>query len=153
MMIRTLLAATAATFALAACGGNSGAAAEAKGPISENRTTAFKSMMPEFSAMGKMVKGEETYNVDKFKADAAVFAENAQKPFEHFQNDPEGNGDALPAIWEKTAEFETQRDNFLAAVNELNSAAQTGNLDTIKVAYGETGASCKACHDSFRRPK
>ncbi|WP_274584677.1 cytochrome c [Neisseria leonii] len=153
MTLRTLLAVTAATLTLAACGGNGSTAAQDKGPISENRTTAFKSMMPEFSAMGKMVKGEETYNVEKFKAAAAVFAENAQKPFEHFQNDTAGNGDALPAIWDKPAEFEAERTKFLNAVNELNNAAQTGSLDNIKAAYGEVGASCKACHDSFRRPK
>ena len=47
------LAAVALT--LTACGG-SGAPSQPKGPISEDRTAAFKSMMPEFTRMGKRSK-------------------------------------------------------------------------------------------------
>ena len=65
---------------LSACGG-SGAPSQPKGPISEDRTAAFKSMMPEFTRMGKMVKDEEPYDVEKFKQAAATFAENSKKPF------------------------------------------------------------------------
>lgn len=151
MKIKTslILAATAA-FALSACGG---APAEPKGVISEERTAAFKSMMPEFMSMGKMVKGEETYVVETFKANAAKFTENSKKPFEHFQSDPQGNGNALPAIWEDEAKFKAEEEKFHAAVAKLNEAAQGGNLETIKAAYGEVGASCKSCHDVYRKPK
>lgn len=110
-------------------------------------------MMPEFSSMGKMVKGEETYNVDTFKELSAKFVVSSKKPFEFFQNDPQGNGDALPNIWQQADKFKAEQDKFLAAVEKLNASAQTGNLDEIKAAYGEAGASCKSCHDTFRRPK
>ncbi|MDO4997810.1 MAG: cytochrome c [Neisseria sp.] len=153
MNTKTFFASMALALSLAACGGAGGGAAAGKGEISENRTTAFKSMMPEFASMGKMVKGDEAFDAEKFKAAAATFATNAQKPFAFFQNDPNGNGDALPVIWEKSAEFKAEQDKFLAAVEGLNQAAQTGNLAEIKTAYGEVGASCKACHDTFRRPK
>ena len=150
MKIKTPLttSAMAASLMLAAC---SGGADVAKGPNSEARTTAFKAMMPNFSSMGKMVKGEEPYEVEKFKTAAAAFA--GKKPFEHFQQDAEGNGDALPAVWERPDDFKAAEDKFHAAVAVLNTAAQSGNLEEIKVAYGDAGASCKACHDTFRRPK
>lgn len=151
------LMAACTVLALAACGGNTGGAAGAasggKGDISQNRTTAFKSFMPTFSGMGKVVKGEEAYDVEKFKAQAAQFAQEARLPFEHFQDDPKGNGDALPAIWQKAADFKAEQDKFFAAVDKLNAAAQTGNLEQIKAAYGDVGASCKACHQAYRRPK
>ena len=51
MNTKLFSAALLAALTLAACGG--GAPAQPKGPISEDRTTAFKSMMPEFSGMGK----------------------------------------------------------------------------------------------------
>ena len=153
MKIKMTLACVATALVLAACGGGSAPAASDKGQISENRTTAFKAMMPDFSSMGKMVKGEETYDVEKFKTHAAAFAANAKKPFEFFQNAPQGNGDALPNIWEKPPEYQAEQDKFLAAVANLNAKAQTGNLEEIKVAYGEVGASCKSCHDTYRRPK
>ena len=76
MKIKMTLACVATALVLAACGGGSAPAASDKGQISENRTTAFKAMMPDFSSMGKMVKGEETYDVEKFKTHAAAFAEN-----------------------------------------------------------------------------
>lgn len=151
MKISTLIASASAALILAACG--AGAPEVPKGEISQSRTDAFKKMMPDFAAMGKMVKGEEAFDEAKFQAAAAAFAEHAQKPFEFFESDPKGNGDALPAVWEKTEEFAAAREQFLKAVENLNAAAQTAKLDELKTAYGEVGASCKSCHDSFRRPK
>ncbi len=113
MKIKTSLIFAATAFALSACGG---APAKPKGHISEERTAAFKSMMPEFMIMGKMVKGEETYVVETFKANAAKFAESSKKPFAHFQSDPQGNGDALPAIWQDEAKFKAEEEKFHAAV-------------------------------------
>ncbi|ULJ64616.1 c-type cytochrome [Wielerella bovis] len=140
---------------LVACGGQSGANGQVggKGDISQNRTTAFKSFMPTFSSMGKVVKGEDAYEVEKFKTLASSFQDEARAPFDYFQNDPKGNGDALPAIWEKPDEFKAEQDKFLAAVDKLNAAAQSGDLAQIKAAYGEAGASCKSCHDAYRAPK
>ncbi|WP_250314047.1 cytochrome c [Neisseria sp. Marseille-Q6792] len=152
MKTQISLAAAAITLLLSACG-NGGAPAQPKGEISENRTAAFKSMMPDFSRMGKMVKGEEPYDVEKFKQAAAAFAESSKKPFTLFDSDPQGNGRALPAVWSDGAKFEAEKTKFAAAVEKLNAAAQTGKLDEIKAAYGETGASCKSCHDSFRAPE
>lgn len=152
---------------LAACGDNAALTANAtasgntavatasggKGDISESRTAAFKSFMPTFSTLRKMANGDQAFEPNEFKAKAAQFTKEAREPFEYFQNDPKGNGDALPVIWEKPTEFKAEQDKFLAAVDKLNAAAQTGKLDDIKVAVGEVGASCKACHDTFRRPK
>lgn len=139
-----------ASLGMAAC---TGAAVE-KGPNSEARTAAFKKMMPDFTSMGKMVKDEEPYEVEKFKTAAASFAELSKEPFKHFTSDGEGkDGDALPNTWTDTEKFKAEEEKFHAAVAVLNEKAQAGNLADIKVAYGDTGASCKSCHDTFRRPK
>lgn len=37
------------------------------------------------------------------------------------------------------------------AVVKLNTAAKAGDVAAIRSAFGETGRSCKACHDQFRR--
>jgi cytochrome c556 len=34
---------------------------------------------------------------------------------------------------------------------KLLAAAKTNNLDNLKVAFGATANTCKACHDAFRR--
>lgn len=124
-----------------------------KGDLSESRTAAFKSFMPTFSTMRKMANGDQAFVPEEFKAKAEQFTKEAREPFEYFQNDPKGNGDALPVIWEKPEAFKAEQDKFFAAVDKLNAAAQGGKLDDIKAAVGEVGASCKACHDTFRRPK
>lgn len=144
----------ACALVLAACGGgSSNGSAGAKGPISQDRSAAFKSFMPTFVGMGKVVSGDDAYHADKFKEAAARFVDEARVPFEFFQSDEHGNGDALPAIWAKPDEFKAAQEQFLNAVDQLNSAAQSGNLDSIKAAYGNVGASCQACHDSFRVPQ
>lgn len=153
MKIKPIAACFAAALSLAACGAGPEGGGAAKGPLSEARTTAFKTMMPNFSNMGKMVKGDEPYDVEKFKTAAALFAEESKKPFEYFQKDEQGDGDTLPVTWEKPEAFRAEHEKFSAAVAELNAQAQTGNLEAIKTAYGNVGASCKSCHDTFRRPK
>jgi cytochrome c556 len=35
-------------------------------------------------------------------------------------------------------------------VVKLAAAAKTGNLDSVKTAFGAAG-QCKACHDDFRK--
>lgn len=150
MKLSSSLLIVCAAIGLAAC---SSKAAE-KGPNSEARTAAFKKMMPDFSGMGKMVKDEEPYNAEKFKTAAASFNELSKEPFKHFASDAEDkNGDALPNVWTDAAKFKAEEDKFHAAVAVLNEKAQAGNLAEIKAAYGNVGASCKACHDTFRRPK
>lgn len=149
MYFKLLPALAAGVFLLAGCGG-SGEGVGAKGPVSESRTAAFKSMMPEYLSMGKVVKGEEEFDAAKFQANAAAFAQNARKPFEHFQNDPEGNGYTLPTVWQKPAEFKAEEEKFIAAVDELNAKAQSGDFEAIKAAYAKTGESCKSCHSVFR---
>ena len=57
-------------------------------------------------------------------------------------------------------EFFTRMDDvrkvamdFNQAANRLAEAAATGDQAAIKLAFGETGKSCKACHDQFRAEK
>jgi cytochrome c556 len=38
-----------------------------------------------------------------------------------------------------------------AEIGKLNVAAKSGNIDALKAAFGPAAASCKACHDNFRK--
>ena len=40
--------------------------------------------------------------------------------------------------------------NFNKEANELAKVAATGDKAAIQAQFGKTGATCKACHDSFR---
>jgi len=37
------------------------------------------------------------------------------------------------------------------AVANLNTAAQSGDQEAIKKAFGAAGAACKNCHDDFKK--
>ncbi|QMT32073.1 c-type cytochrome [Alysiella filiformis] len=161
-MKQSLLIFACASVLLAACGGQEStpaangsapAVAGGKGSISEDRSAAFKSFMPTMSKMGKMAKGDEAFSPEAFQAAAEQFSKEARVPFEHFQNDPNGNGDALPNIWANPEAFKAEQDKFLTAVDKLNEVAKTGKLEDIKTAFGNVGASCQSCHDTYRRPK
>ncbi len=39
---------------------------------------------------------------------------------------------------------------FSAVSTALAQSANTGDQDAVKKAFGDVGASCKACHDKFR---
>ncbi|MDO4879244.1 MAG: cytochrome c [Neisseria sp.] len=150
--MRGLLFASVCALILAACGGQA-AEGGGQGDISYNRTTAFKNMMPEYMDMRDMLKDEAAFRPEAFKSAAAAFSANAREPFLYFQNDPQGNGDALPDIWLKPGEYREAEKRFFAAVDDLNAKAQSGDLGEIRAAYNETDAACNACHRDFRRAK
>ena len=41
--------------------------------------------------------------------------------------------------------------DFTAAANELAKVAATGDKAAVQKAFGQTGETCKACHDKYRR--
>ncbi|MFC3173766.1 c-type cytochrome [Novosphingobium bradum] len=116
-----------------------------------------------FEAMGRAMKG----TFDEFKrpapsiaviqAHANVLADAALKVKGHF---PKGSGpesrvktEALPAIWERPADFAAAADRLVGATRGLQTASATGDLAAIQKAAGAVGGSCKNCHDSFRKAK
>ena len=64
-----------------------------------------------------------------------------------------GSGDtgALPAIWEKPAEFKAAVKAFETAAGNLAKAADGGDMGTFMEAFGGLGKSCKGCHSEFRK--
>ena len=40
--------------------------------------------------------------------------------------------------------------DFVAAANNLAKVAATGDKAAVQKAFGDTGATCKACHDKYR---
>ena len=62
--------------------------------------------------------------------------------------DPKSAAD--PKIWENKADF----DKRLGEMASLAAAAgKTGSQETFKPAFSALGATCKSCHDVYRRKK
>ncbi|MDX5445696.1 MAG: cytochrome c [Zoogloeaceae bacterium] len=115
------------------------------------RQQAFKAMLRSFEPMGTMLK-DRRYDPDAFARLANELASLRERPWSHFG--PDTNyppTKALPAVWEKPADFEQRRTSFIEASDRLIAAATARNEADARSAYAEVQDSCKACHRDFRR--
>jgi cytochrome c556 len=114
------------------------------------RQSAFTVMANSFGKIGAVVKGEAPYNKDEVAKNAAVVAMLSTLPWQAFGPGTEG-GKAQPLIWTDGAKFKAASEKMQLAVADLNKAAQSGDQESIKKAFGIAGASCKNCHDDFKK--
>ena len=114
------------------------------------RQSAFTVMANSFGKIGAVVKGETPYNKDEVAKNAAIVAMLSTLPWQAFGPGTEG-GKAQPDIWSDNAKFKAAADKMQLAVADLNKAAQSGDLESIKKSFGTAGATCKGCHDDFKK--
>ena len=114
------------------------------------RQSVFTVMANSFGKIGAVVKGEAPYNKDEVAKNAAVVATLSTLPWQAFGPGTEG-GKAQSDIWSDNAKFKAASEKMQLAVANLNTAAQSGDLENIKKAFGAAGASCKNCHDDFKK--
>ena len=116
----------------------------------EYRESVFTVMGTHFGRIGAVVKGEAPYNKDEVAKNAAIVTMMSSLPWQAFGPGTEG-GKAKSEIWSDNAKFKTASEKMQLAAVDLNKAAQSGDLENIKKAFAATGASCKNCHDDFRK--
>jgi cytochrome c556 len=63
-----------------------------------------------------------------------------------------GQTAALPAIWERKAEFDAIFDRQVAAASNLVTLAAANDEAGFKAGFAALGQTCGACHTPFRRP-
>jgi cytochrome c556 len=114
------------------------------------RQSAFTVMANSFGKINAVVKGDVPFNKDEVAKNAAIVAMMSTLPWQAFGPGTEG-GKAESDIWSNSAKFKAASERMQLAAVDLNKAAQSGDLDSIKKAFGATGASCKNCHDDFRK--
>jgi cytochrome c556 len=115
------------------------------------RQSALNVMANHFGRIGAMVNGRAPFDAKAAQDSAHVVATLSTLPWAGFAANTESvKSRAKPEIWKEAAKFKESGDKLVAEAAKLEAAAKTGNLDTIKVAFGAVGGSCKACHDAFR---
>jgi cytochrome c556 len=114
------------------------------------RQSVFTVMANSFGKIGAVVKGEAPYNKDEVAKNAAIVAMMSTLPWQAFGAGTEG-GKAQPGIWTDGAKFKANSEKMQLAVADLNKAAQSGDLESIKKTFGAAGATCKTCHDDFKK--
>lgn len=116
------------------------------------RKASFTVLAAHFGRVGAMANGRMPFDA-RLAAENAAIAETMSKlPWAAFgPGTDKGDSRAEPEVWTEQARFTAASEKMMTEVAKLNAAAKTGNLDQIKAAFGAAGASCKACHDDFRK--
>ena len=118
----------------------------------KSRKSAMTVMATHFGRVAAMANGRIPFDA-KAAADNAEIATVVSKlPFAGFvEGTDKGETKAEPKIWTEMDKFKGAATKMQEEMAKLNAAAKTGNIDAIKAAAGETGKSCKACHDAYRK--
>ena len=99
-----------------------------------------------------MMKGETPFDLAKVQASLKIIADGAPKLAALFPDDSKtgGNTQALPAIWEKKAEFTAIYTKIEADAKAASAAIK--DEASFKTEWPKIGANCGTCHKSFRQP-
>jgi cytochrome c556 len=118
------------------------------------RQAVFKDFTRTLEPMGLAARERRPYNPSEFAGSALALQALARKPWPLFPADSQYPPTrAQPAVWTEPAAFEQAQQAYLAAVDALVLAAQTGKLEAVRPAVGQVQQACKSCHDRFRMPK
>lgn len=119
----------------------------------EARQAQLKNIGKAFKAISDQLKADSP-DVAIIQAATAVVPKEAAGMVDWF---PAGTGpesgvetDALPIIWEETADFNEKVAAMQEAAAKLDATAQGGDVAAIATAFKTTGGTCKSCHDKYR---
>ena len=116
------------------------------------RKAAFTVMSNHFGRIGAMANGRVPFDAQVAAENAALIESLSKLPFTAFGSGTDkGDTRALPAIWSEQGAFKQAADKMQSEVGKLAAATKTGNLDSVKAAFGSAAQSCKACHDNYRK--
>lgn len=118
----------------------------------EYRQKGFSLIAYNFGNMSAMLKGDIEYDAEVFAQRAANVAALSKLPHEGFiDGSDKGNTDALAKIWSNKADFDAKMTEFQNNAATLAQVAQVGDRNDIRKAFGNTGKSCKGCHDVYKK--
>ncbi|TFU06087.1 cytochrome c [Polymorphobacter arshaanensis] len=133
-----------------------GSAAIAQVPpakVIETRQANYKQMGKAFKAIRDQYSSGSP-DIAVIQKNAAIIASLAPQITSWF---PAGTGasagktEALPAIWEKPADFKAAANRLVTESAKLKTLADAGDLAATGAQVKAVGASCGGCHDSFKK--
>lgn len=116
------------------------------------RQSAFQLIRHNMGDINEMIKGEVAFDAARVqkRADALVLVTTL--PWEAFQvaGTELGGGDAKADIWKNLDDFLERGEKLAADASLLQVAAQTGDKNELRKAFGNFARNCKACHDNYK---
>ncbi len=126
-----------------------GATAVMAQDVIKDRQAAMKATGGGMGALVKMVKGETPFDAAAAQAVFKAHADVAAKVPSMFPDSSKtGDTKALPAVWEKKADFDAAAKKWGAEATA--AAASVKDLDSLKMAMANYPKNCGGCHETFR---
>ena len=116
------------------------------------RQSVMKIVGWNFKPMGAMVKGERPFDAKVFAAHAKdLAAVSSVDILAGFPEDTDGpDSKAKAEIWLKWDDFKEKMGAMQREVAKLAEVAKGGDEAAMKKQFGETGKTCKGCHDDYK---
>jgi len=116
------------------------------------RKASFTVMSAHFGRVGAMASGRAPYDAKAAVENADIAVAMSKLHWTAFpEGSDKGETRAKPEIWKDAAKFKDAADKMQTELVKVSAAAKLGNVDALKTAFGPAGASCKNCHDNFRK--
>jgi cytochrome c556 len=124
------------------------------GPISD-RHELMESQGQQAEAINTAFSvGSEGFDVSIIQRSAQAIAMSAHQIPDLFpKGSTDPNSRALPAIWTNWDKFVGLAKQLEDQASSLSNAASTGDTENLQEKSKKMFATCKACHDQFRKPK
>jgi cytochrome c556 len=131
------------------------AAAQAKPEVLVKQRQAAMTLQGKYlGPLGGMAQGKIPYDAKIVQRNAAFLEALSKMPWDGF--DPSTKGEksaALPAVWEKPAEFKQAAERLETEAAKLAALSKTGDEAAVKNQIAATGKACGGCHETFREKR
>lgn len=126
--------------------------ATAQDPIAARRAI-MKKNGDEAKIGTQFMKGEAAFDLAKAKAIFATYQDAASKMPSLFPDNSKTGGEtaALPAIWEKKAEFDAKFKKL--GEDAKDAATKVTDEASFKAVFPTVQKNCGGCHETFRKKK
>jgi cytochrome c556 len=114
------------------------------------RQELMKSNQEQLRALTGMARGQAPFNASAAQAAFQRIEQNAQQiPGLFPSGSQQGKTDALPAIWERKADFDARA----VKLEQDAKAVQAGVTDpaSLQAAVQRVGQNCGGCHEIYRK--
>lgn len=116
------------------------------------RQSVFSAVKWHFGSMAAVVKGKAPFEAEAFAAHAQHVAALSRMALEGFPKGSDfGETKAKDAIWSHFDDFKTKMEAFTTEAEALAKVAEGGDLGAVKKQFGNTGKTCKSCHDDYKQ--
>lgn len=104
--------------------------------------------------LGGMAKGQIEYDADIMNTNSMRIEQLGLMMGDYFVTDTRKfnvKTDAEDKVWEQMDDFNSKIKDMVTAAGNLQKVALAEDQDNYRKAIGDLGATCKACHDKFKK--